>query len=387
MTDKDFQKELQEATRRRSMLSVPGENKSSKSTVVTQSPVLKAMSKPRPPGAEQRNAAKPPTKSKAPKPPQSPKVQQQKEEKEPNTIQLEIRTTPETNPVIEKPPPASTAEPPKSPEEVCATEKPVKSFYYGMPEQQQQQERTGNATIQVNGIHSHESAGNTNNGQVVLLVNGTTAAKLEVDETELEQDKVLERVELTAIESFAESIFAVKNKQQQQLHHHHQQQRDSSESAVSSFVEDPLVNKLLYPPPSSNNNNNTTSHHNNGKENFDDTESLEGISLQLRPTLPKKQFEIPRFSPAAAWRLLTTAETAREVVANSQLKEYENHDQHHQEIRSVASGNDSSSRNPETEVSKTPDDCFDIYLVNFISFVLLFIPVPHYSLAVAVKRK
>jgi hypothetical protein len=30
------------------------------------------------------------------------------------------------------------------------------------------------------------------------------------------------------------------------------------------------------------------------------------IALQLRPTLPKKQLEIPRFSPTAAWRLLST---------------------------------------------------------------------------------
>ncbi|XP_069672375.1 uncharacterized protein [Periplaneta americana] len=30
-----------------------------------------------------------------------------------------------------------------------------------------------------------------------------------------------------------------------------------------------------------------------------------GIALQLRPTLPKKQLEIPRFSPTAAWRLLS----------------------------------------------------------------------------------
>ncbi|XP_052859916.1 uncharacterized protein LOC128267164 [Anopheles cruzii] len=30
------------------------------------------------------------------------------------------------------------------------------------------------------------------------------------------------------------------------------------------------------------------------------------IALCLRPTLPRKQFDIPRFSPAAAWRLLTT---------------------------------------------------------------------------------
>ena len=34
-----------------------------------------------------------------------------------------------------------------------------------------------------------------------------------------------------------------------------------------------------------------------------------GIALQLRPTLPKKQLEIPRFSPTAAWRLLSTIDT------------------------------------------------------------------------------
>jgi hypothetical protein len=33
-----------------------------------------------------------------------------------------------------------------------------------------------------------------------------------------------------------------------------------------------------------------------------------GIDLQLRPILPKKQLEIPRFSPAAAWRLLSTVD-------------------------------------------------------------------------------
>lgn len=36
---------------------------------------------------------------------------------------------------------------------------------------------------------------------------------------------------------------------------------------------------------------------------------VENISLKLRPTLPKKQLEIPRFSPSAAWRLLSTLET------------------------------------------------------------------------------
>lgn len=39
-----------------------------------------------------------------------------------------------------------------------------------------------------------------------------------------------------------------------------------------------------------------------------------GIALQLRPTLPKKQLEIPRFSPAAAWRLLAALETETETI-------------------------------------------------------------------------
>lgn len=37
--------------------------------------------------------------------------------------------------------------------------------------------------------------------------------------------------------------------------------------------------------------------------------SSNGIALQLRPILPKKQFEIPRFSPATAWKLLSAVES------------------------------------------------------------------------------
>ncbi|XP_026813809.1 uncharacterized protein LOC113554254 [Rhopalosiphum maidis] len=40
------------------------------------------------------------------------------------------------------------------------------------------------------------------------------------------------------------------------------------------------------------------------------------ISLQLRPTLPRKQFDIPRFSPTAAWRLLTALESPSPVSPN-----------------------------------------------------------------------
>lgn len=43
-----------------------------------------------------------------------------------------------------------------------------------------------------------------------------------------------------------------------------------------------------------------------------------GITLQLRPILPKKQLEIPRFSPTAAWRMLSSVEsnTATSTVAS-----------------------------------------------------------------------
>lgn len=46
-----------------------------------------------------------------------------------------------------------------------------------------------------------------------------------------------------------------------------------------------------------------------------------GIALQLRPILPKKQLEIPRFSPAAAWRLLSSVEsnTAPSTVASDDV--------------------------------------------------------------------
>ncbi|KAI5711030.1 hypothetical protein M8J75_013509 [Diaphorina citri] len=40
-----------------------------------------------------------------------------------------------------------------------------------------------------------------------------------------------------------------------------------------------------------------------------DEEDINNISLHLRPTLPRKQLDIPRFSPTAAWRLLSSLES------------------------------------------------------------------------------
>ncbi|CAD1474895.1 unnamed protein product, partial [Heterotrigona itama] len=69
-------------------------------------------------------------------------------------------------------------------------------------------------------------------------------------------------------------------------------------------------------------------------DDTDDNERsvVENISLKLRPTLPKKQLEIPRFSPSAAWRLLSTLETpgpsmstASEEVPVRSCRKYESY--------------------------------------------------------------
>lgn len=43
----------------------------------------------------------------------------------------------------------------------------------------------------------------------------------------------------------------------------------------------------------------------------------DGIALQLRPILPKKQFDIPRFSPASAWKMLSAIESNQDPSSAS----------------------------------------------------------------------
>ncbi|KAK0178248.1 hypothetical protein PV328_002218 [Microctonus aethiopoides] len=57
-------------------------------------------------------------------------------------------------------------------------------------------------------------------------------------------------------------------------------------------------------------NNYSKSQNNQQDELNDEKNHNEDIALKLRPTLPKKQLEIPRFSPSAAWRLLSALETS-----------------------------------------------------------------------------
>lgn len=119
------------------------------------------------------------------------------------------------------------------------------------------------------------------------------------DKIERQTEEDVDREQMELIDRFAESILI--------------QQRCtiSSESALSSDTEDLDIRRH-------------------------DSEALQEISLSLRPTLPRKQFEIPRFSPAAAWRLLASEEDKREDTmewlnnvekAHSQSIEVRNHDE------------------------------------------------------------
>lgn len=61
------------------------------------------------------------------------------------------------------------------------------------------------------------------------------------------------------------------------------------------------------PSPHLNHTANTSGSDSLSSEGLDDCGN--GISLQLRPILPRKQLDIPRFSPTAAWRLLSALES------------------------------------------------------------------------------
>ncbi|GAB0088360.1 hypothetical protein DMENIID0001_027640 [Sergentomyia squamirostris] len=211
----DFQKELQEATRRRSMaVKLQTTQEKSQKIVETKTPTKESSTvktipnKKISPGIiEQKIVAKPKEQItiKVP-PPDAP---------------IKTPTQPQqTTPATTQPPPAEKVAP--------------KTFYFGMGEPQ---------SSKVN-------------------------------------DTGLEKVENEAIDIFAESILNLKRRPRLS---------DSSESAMSSDAEENMLQDLA--------------------KGDDETD---GISLQLRPTLPRKQFEIPRFSPAAAWRLLSSQDAEKE---------------------------------------------------------------------------
>uniref|UniRef100_T1IFZ4 Uncharacterized protein n=1 Tax=Rhodnius prolixus TaxID=13249 RepID=T1IFZ4_RHOPR len=68
-------------------------------------------------------------------------------------------------------------------------------------------------------------------------------------------------------------------------------------------------------------------------EVIDEDGSQGGISVQLRATLPRKQLDIPQFSPITAWRLLSCGETMQRGEAAGQCEEelevHNSHLHHH----------------------------------------------------------
>lgn len=95
-----------------------------------------------------------------------------------------------------------------------------------------------------------------------------------LDSVEKQTEEDVDQEQMELIDRFAES-FLIQRKY-----------AVSSESALSTDTEDNLELR-----------------------NSQDTDNE--ISLQLRPILPRKQFDIPRFSPAAAWRQLATEDEKR----------------------------------------------------------------------------
>ncbi|XP_055679991.1 uncharacterized protein LOC129788048 [Lutzomyia longipalpis] len=208
----DFQKELQEATRRRSMaVKLQTTDKAQKAAADAKSPA-KEMS-------PARNYAAP---KKAPTSKPLGDIEQKIVAKPKEQITIKV-------PAPETPIPQPPSQPNPQPAQPQVEKVAPKTFYFGM--------------------------GDPQSSKVV--------------------DLNVEKVENEAIDIFAESILNLKRRPRL---------TDSSESAMSSDAEENMLQDLAK-----------------------GDDEMDSISLKLRPTLPKKQFEIPRFSPAAAWRLLSSA--------------------------------------------------------------------------------
>lgn len=106
-------------------------------------------------------------------------------------------------------------------------------------------------------------------------------------QTNAKEENSLNQIQMDAIDKFAESIHQGL-KQTGKKHNY----SDSSESVLSSVAFDDEYTVRV----------NDESAHLEAQQN--DDESKEHIQVHLRPTLPRRQFDIPRFSPAAAWRTL-----------------------------------------------------------------------------------
>lgn len=114
-----------------------------------------------------------------------------------------------------------------------------------------------------------------------------------VKSNNVKEDSALEAIQIDAIDKFAETLH--QNLKQTAKKHNFS---DSSESVLSSVVFDEEFTPRL--------NNHTDDSQRHDRNRASDSDGGHIQVLHLRPTLPRRQFDIPRFSPAAAWRTLET---------------------------------------------------------------------------------
>lgn len=105
-----------------------------------------------------------------------------------------------------------------------------------------------------------------------------------VDHAPLKDDRIVNQIHADAVDKFAESLH------QKLKSSARRNNSDSSGSVLSSVAFDDEYTVRL----------------NDDANRYEGTSDDDGTNIQvhLRPTLPRRQYDIPRFSPSAAWRTL-----------------------------------------------------------------------------------
>lgn len=249
---RDFKKELETAAKRRSINLEPGSNRLSEASSATSSS-LSAQSRPVPRVRENSEVE-----SKA------------SAEARPKIEDFKIKSEPSVTPVVPK---------------VGAAEAKIQ------PTVQQTEYKASSLKDEVSNVDA-DAKDNMKIGaeQTKTFYFGMdTQYKEKSNQTNSKEENSLNQIQMDAIDKFAESIHQGL-KQTGKKHNY----SDSSESVLSSVAFDDEYTVRV----------NDESARMEAHQTNDDDDDNENIQVHLRPTLPRRQFDIPRFSPAAAWRTL-----------------------------------------------------------------------------------
>lgn len=125
------------------------------------------------------------------------------------------------------------------------------------------------------------------------------------DEVHLIDEYLTNQIQMDVIDRFAESLWLHKQNRRRRRNQHRAGAGGSLDSGSSSTEGD------------------SESDYSENREPAEDdlladlTAPVTSIQVHLRPTLPRRQLEIPRFSPAAAWRTLANANADDPAAASS----------------------------------------------------------------------